>query len=754
MNPRQLAFFEASRTSDTTPPSPRESAPVVRAIESPDFPFEHFSEVAELESWRKEVNRPIYHIHKWWAQRLGSVFRAIILGSLAAESADLLDMFYKPVRFPDAIIFDPFMGSGTTIGEAAKLGARAIGRDINPVAHFQVKTVLTLPHTENLHETFRGIDRDVSPRIRAFYTAKGPDGRQVTVLYYFWVKQVKCPLCVGTVDLFPSYVFSHHAYPSRDPSVRATCPNCGGIVLAQHDTRTTTCSFCHWRFDPYLGPAHGQKATCPQCGGTFQIAAAVRLGNKPPGHRMYAKMVLMPDGSKEYLPADEHDRSLFEAASEALRLRPDSFPKVAIRPGFNTKQILNYCYTQWHQLFNGRQLLCLGILADSIAAIQDENLREAFCCLFSGALEFNNMFASFKGEGTGAVRHMFSHHILKPERTPLEANPWGTPRSSGAFSTLFQSRILRAAEYSRDPFEIRPARISDGLTTKKVFGLSEPLFQKVQSSYGEFAQQGGIYLSCGDSSSTDLPSSSVDAVVTDPPFFDNVHYSELADFFYVWQRKVLGATGMRLSETTRSDREVQQSDALAFTDRLGMVWRECHRVLKDDGILVFTYHHSRSEGWWCVLQSLRFGGFTLVRAHPIKSEMSVAAPKHQAQEPIDLDMILVCRKTDTVTQSAPGADTRIAEASREASDQISRFGRTGRKVSRNDVRVILMAQILVRLSGARLDDANLEQELEHLGPLVERTIDALYKAALEHPTPTPHPTGPLPGWPTPACSSA
>ena len=61
---------------------------------------------------------------------------------------------------------------------------------------------------------------------------------------------------------------------------------------------------------------------------------------------------------------------------------------------------------------------------------------DALLTLFSGVLEFNNMFASYKGEGTGAVRHMFSHHILKPERTPIEANVWGTPKSSGV---VFQS---------------------------------------------------------------------------------------------------------------------------------------------------------------------------------------------------------------------------------------------------------------------------------------------------------------------------
>src|SRR5438067_11445917 len=84
------------------------------AIEEQSFPFEHLSEIAELESWRKEINRPIYHIHKWWAQRLGSVFRAILLSAFSPPGTDILAAFYTR-RFPSTkVVFDPFMGSGTT----------------------------------------------------------------------------------------------------------------------------------------------------------------------------------------------------------------------------------------------------------------------------------------------------------------------------------------------------------------------------------------------------------------------------------------------------------------------------------------------------------------------------------------------------------------------------------------------------------------------------------------------------------------
>ena len=106
---------------------------LVRLIETDAFPFEFLSRLAERESWRKEIHRPIYHVHKWWAKRLGSVFRGILLGTMLPETADLAAEFYKVYRFSDETVFDPFMGSGMTIGEAHKLGFTAPGCDINPV---------------------------------------------------------------------------------------------------------------------------------------------------------------------------------------------------------------------------------------------------------------------------------------------------------------------------------------------------------------------------------------------------------------------------------------------------------------------------------------------------------------------------------------------------------------------------------------------------------------------------------------------
>ena len=683
---------------DATPTISLTPVPGRRALEEDSFPFEGISKIAEAESWRKEIYRPTYHIHKWWAQRLGSVFRAIVIGAFAPADADILDLFYKPIRFNDVVVFDPFMGSGTTVGEAGKIGARAIGRDINPVAHFLVKNALSSQDRATVLSTFSKIEQDISAELRQYYRTTLAGGHNVDVLYYFWVKVLDCPACNNAVDLFPSRIFARHAYLKKNTQAQSVCPMCGAINRVHNDSCEAHCNVCNGVYDPQLGSANGQKACCPSCNHTFSIAKTVRSTQNPPRHRMYAKLVLMPDGRKQYMAATDEDRSLYEEAQAALRKLENAFPVVRIEPGYNTNQVLGYNYRHWHEMFNDRQLLCLSLLANRISDIQDSAVRDLFACLFSGTLEFYNMFASYKGEGTGAVRHMFAHHILKPERVPLESNLWGTHKSSGSFSTLFASRITRALDYANDPFEVYPRGLSGENTNQKIYGLSERVGFSVSECYSTFRQGKRIYLSCGDSSKTDLPSGTVDAVITDPPFFDNVHYSQLADFFYIWQKYIANRNRLCTSTTTRNIDEVQNANGDIFTDRLTAVWSETHRVLKDDGILAFTYHHSRPEGWYAVLRALLVAGFCITAAHPVKSEMSVAMPKNQAKEPIDLDVIIVCRKRSRANPGGKCAEW-WDDAKSVAKNQVKRLRESGKMLSRNDILVIVMAQVLRQLSG-------------------------------------------------------
>jgi len=696
-----------------------------RAIED-GFPFEEISEIAEIESWRKEIYRPIYHIHKWWAQRLGSVFRAIILAAALPKDANVRQLFYEPVRLPNLVVFDPFMGSGTTVGEAHRLGCNAIGRDINPVAYFAVRTALGPVERSEVLKAFHQLESSVGEELRTLYRSTDSLGRPCDVLYYFWVKTLPCPHCGTPVDLFSRFIFASHAYPHKHREARAVCPWCGEINLVENDSRRHQCTGCAQSFDPLRGWARRVTALCPNCGHEFRMAETARNNGQPPDHRMYAKLVLTQEGKKEYLRVTDPDLESYRQAKERLKKLSSPYPMVEIPDGYNTRQVLNYGYRYWHQMFNARQLLGLSLLARAIAEIDNAPARDALACLFSGVLEFNNMFASYKGEGTGAVRHMFAHHILKPERTPLEANIWGTPRSSGSFSTLFRSRLLRALDYRDNPFEVVPEKSGQRKKGRKVFGVGQPIHASIVDMYprnGLAANQ--IYLSCASSAHTDLPSKNVDLVITDPPFFDNVHYSELADFFYVWQAHFFSPAGAHPKTTTRHPEEVQAREPASFTKNLRRVFEECHRVLNDEGLLLFTYHHSREEGWSALASAVLEAGFEFVQAHPVKAEMSVAMPKTQAKHPIDLDIILVCRKREHSSRSRLASSEALRAAVYACENKVRRFNAVGRYLSRGDVQIILYAELLIALSPQRQGD-EVTQVLKALQERCKRAASEIY----------------------------
>ena len=672
------------------------STPQPRLIETDAFPFEFLSTVAERESWRKEIYRPIYHIHKWWANRLGTVFRGILLGCLLQEGEDLQDAFYKSHDFGQISVFDPFMGSGTTLGEAHKLGCTVLGRDINPVACEVVRVAFGPLGRHRLQDAFAQLSETVGNRLQQLYKAPDNSGVLCDVLYYFWVKWVSCPTCDSPVELFSSRIFARNAYPDRKSEVRICCPRCEGIFSADNGDREAHCPQCGADFDPHAGSANGMNATCAICSRSFAIAEAVRREGHPPRHRLYAKLLLSPDGKKQYLPATQRDIRDYEACQlmlvEELERDAIRLPSLLLTDGYNTRQAMGYAYRSWRDFFNDRQLLALGWLQQAIAGLPDAATREAFLLLFSGILEFNNMFASYKGEGTGAVRHMFAHHILKPERIPIEANVWGTPKSSGSFSNLYKTRLLRAVEYRDAPFEATMQG------SGKTYRAAKPFTGAALNSWpigGRF-QERSIYLSCGSSDETGLPDQSVDLVVTDPPFFDNVHYSELADFFFAWQ--TLFPRGfVDGAATTRHEREVKDTDPDRFAQKLRAVFTECARVLKDDGLLVFTYHHSRKEGWTSLVNAICGAGFVVVNAHPVRAEMIVAAPKAQAKEPIQLDIVLVCKKQGVDSQINHRVQATIEETSGRALRKLRRLASIGLVLSQNDRRIVFMGQFLAGL---------------------------------------------------------
>ncbi len=658
-----------------------------------DFPFVEVSRIAEQESWRKEINRPIYHIHKWWATRLGSVFRAIALGAMSRPGTDIWSTFYKTHALADKVILDPFMGSGTTLGEAVKLGAKAIGCDINPVSTFLVRQAFTPVSESELRAAFHRLEREVAPEIRHYYQTRDPGtGAIIPVLYYFWVKTVVTPEG-EVIPLLSRYVFSQDAYPKKKPRAQIVCPDCWNVLEGRYDANSLHCQHCGHHFNPQEGPVTGQYITA-KSGHRYRIKDLLPKDGTPPPHRMYAMRALRADGSKIYLPVKDDDLTLYREAQERLATEALPLPELPVRTGHNTDQARGYNYTKWRDFFNARQLLCLGLLLREIIAIEDVTIQEQMLCLFSSTLEFNNLFCSFKGEGTGAVRHMFSNHILKPERAPLENSVWGTEKSSGTFSTLFESRLLRAKRYLDEPFEIVLNSDENGNRKGSHKAVaSHPIRPRCAETWQELvAADHNLIILNGNSAKLPLPTGSVDAVVTDPPYFDFVHYSELSDFFFAWLSPALRQRYPWMARKDSSGSgEVQHQNPRVFAQQLASVFIEACRVLKDDGVLVFSFHHSRAEGWAAIYEAMSAAGLAAVAAYPVYAELRAATPKAAAKDPITLDAILVCRKKAFALHSPPAfRNVRVT-----VDALVSRLQVAGLRISSGDRFVIGAAQTLI-----------------------------------------------------------
>ncbi|MYW17522.1 SAM-dependent methyltransferase [Streptomyces sp. SID2955] len=684
-------FGNASRVHRGVPP--------VSALEA-SFPAVELSKIAEHESWRKEVHRPATSTHKWWAKRLGSVFRGILTSAVTAADDDAYKTYSTLTDLKELVVFDPFAGSGTTIVEAAKLGARVIGSDINPVATLVQRQAVQRWDVSELHRAFKLIESQCREEIDRLHRTENGE----PVLYYFWVTVAHCPQCAARTRLFSSHVFAQNAYPKRVPAAQLVCPQCLDVQAGRYDFESAVCSNGH-TFGR-VGAVNRNLMTCPN-GHISKVLDA--LGGEVPAREMYAKIVLGRDRKKRYESISAFDEALYAECMDLLRAKESELvlPVGRLDLGLNTRQAMRWGFAQWRQFFNERQLYSLGLLG---AAIRDLDVgraeREALIALFSGTLEFNNMFCSFKGEGTGAVRHMFSHHILKPERMPLEAHPWGTPVSSGSFSTLFRSRILRAHEYKVDPVD----QILRGASVERVTGVSMPFDGQVVDHWPEKGiEDRQVYIRNGDSSRTDLPSHSVDLVVTDPPYMDNVHYSELADFFHAWLMGMQPFAEYPSGDgTTRRRAEVQSADPQQFGDAISRVWQECERVLKPGGLVAFTYHQARLSGWVSLVEALAEAGLCVTAIQPIKAEMSTSVTKG-GKEPSNLDSIVVCRRR---AEAALKDDTPESAAAR-GEKILAELKDAGVRVGAGDVRSVIRGHVLATYTLSRRHD------LSHLAELAD-----------------------------------
>ncbi len=567
------------------------------------------SQMAKLEAYNKHYYRPNSYLHKWWARRCGSTFRLILKG-LVTDTA--VTDYYTPGGLEGRVILDPMMGGGTTLHEAIRLGANVLGADLDPIPVLQARATLTDVPLAELENAFAQFYATIQAELSPFFLTTHPETGEQTPLRFViygarrWVNGT----AVIVVDSLTLRI-------GNDGTAVRLCPECHAVVRGDepHHCQPTTDTL------PLLekGNTWGRGRRSP-------VSDDLTI----PYWRRYVPLVVVGQnggsGDLFFKTPDAADRVALAAADRQRERLPFARPDFVVELGRKSRQLAAHGVDNYLDLFSSRQLLYLEQAIRLLPAFKPA-VRLNLALLVSTSLEFNSMLCGYKGKNQrrpGAVRHTFSHHAYSFPHTAVENNPLHPDKASGTLQRLFHTRLVNGRVWAQAP---RERWVADGspdfvlIQGEKDAGVEVTEFDHIQPG-----DERKFWLRQGSSARLDLPDGSVDFVVTDPPYFDSIQYSDLAAFFRVWLRQLLPdvadwAYDGQLSavDPHRLDRESR------YTEILSQIFGECARVLKKDGRqnggrLIFTFHHWNPKAWAALTIALQRANFRLVNRYVVYSE--------------------------------------------------------------------------------------------------------------------------------------
>jgi len=581
--------------------------------------------------------KPIYMIHRIFARRVGSVFRAIILGALKDENTSLMEEFYRSqarLEHSNLVILDPMCGGGTTLIEGSRIGAKTIGFEINPVPWFITKCELTIVPPGELKKEFERVEKSVGAKIKEMYETICPHcSNTAEIIYTFWIKTINCPSCHKEVELFKDYIIT---FDKKEQNYFILCPSCHKVIhYTQKPRENEKCPHCNFDFNPFQGSVLNNIVVCPYCLDEFSFINELRKKDEPPSIKQYAIDGWCQKCKVRFIKEpDDFDLKKYEAVKSEFLLKKDKllFPREEIPDGFNTNQMKKHNYRFWYQMFNERQLFSLSLLLEQIMKIEKENVREALLCAFSETLRSNNLFCYYDRRWAKQLTPLFSRKDFAPVYFPLEQNVWGGRFGRGNFKQTF-NRLLEGKQYNLTPFE----RKYMGKKVKRIF-----IDEKIGENHWE--------LYCVDARKMDeYVREKVDLVITDPPYFDSINYSEVYDFFYVWLRIALKDKYPYFKPTTTLNdaeaivNEIQGKSKEKYVAILSEIFHKSARLLKDDGLFIFTFHDFDEDSWWDMFEIVEQAGLKVVKIHFYHGE-NVSAGRFGGQKTV-FDAIWVCKKS-------------------------------------------------------------------------------------------------------------
>ncbi len=387
--------------------------------------------------------------------------------------------------------------------------------------------------------------------------------------------------------------------------------------------------------------------------------------------------------------ADDADLArVSEAKKLWSQIDPRFVPPDAIPPGDETDRLHRWGYKKYNELFHDRQLLGLELSAKAIAAIDDERIRRALATNFSDLLRYQNQLCRYDSMAL-KVLDVFSVHGFPVGLIHAEANLLGIVNpvtrkavGSGGWNNIID-KFEKAKRYCDAPFEIRAN------ASARIAMSGEWIGQFRNGTHAPESRE--VNIRCEDAAQATIAENSIDAVLTDPPYFGNVQYAELMDFCYVWLRRLVGSDEKAFSvESTRNAEELTgnitlQRGIARFTEGISQVFRRMATALKPGAPLAFTFHHNALAAYESVAVAILDAGLTCSATLPSPAEMGGSIHITGTDSSI-IDSIFVCRRTGRVKRSTLSSDsTSLSELVSRDLQQLQTGGVTA---TRGDCRCI------------------------------------------------------------------
>ena len=633
--------------------------------------------------------RPIIGVHKWFARRPGTLFRGLILAEFSKDPLE--QAYFESNELAGLRIMDPFMGGGTPLIEANRVGCDVEGFDVNPMSAWIVREEmeqLDIGAYENAASMLMTRLRDEVDR---YYRTSCPlyGDSDVPVKSFLWVKVLDCRGCGTSFDLFPGYLV---ARDRRHPKNVLVCPSCGELSEVEDLERPGLCGTCEAELRR-VGPARHSRCACPHCGHTNRYPDAT---GQPPRHRLFAIEYHNPQRRGEhrgrfFKKPDSADISRVNAAARRWEQMSASFvPDQEIPPGDETDRLHRWGYARYRDMFNPRQLLGLELSCRLIAAQPDPRIRRALATNLSDLLRYQNMLCRYDTASLKSL-DIFSIHGFPVGLVQCESNlvgivnGTGSNVGSGGWSNIV-NKYTKAKRYCEAPYEFRHL----GRRKIRVPIEHERIGERANGTSRRVA------INCESATVAVVAPESVDAVFTDPPYFGNVQYAELMDFCYVWLRRLVGtqAKGFKTAYTRSSDEltgnTTQERGLEEFTEGLSEVYSRMARALKPGAPLVFTYHHNRLEAYCAVGVALLDADLVCSASLPCPAEMGGSIHIHGTKSSI-IDTVFVCR-TSGETRGAWLFDSRerLLEI---VNEDLAGLSAAGRMASLGDTRCIILGHL-------------------------------------------------------------